>query len=112
MFLKRIAEKLGVFHIAANFIECDTAPQGVVDAAAYLCSVLTVLSIEMTEKALPVVPGVLARINAGVETVAPVPKWYARSKHVVVNLSSGWQLFPHRVCLCGSVCQSQYVCDV
>ena len=83
MFLKRIAEKLGVFHIVANYVECDSAPQAVVDSAAYLNSVLTVLSIEMTEKALPVVPGVLARINAGVELVAPVAKWYARLNHAV-----------------------------
>jgi hypothetical protein len=76
MFLKRVAEKLGIFYIIANYIECPKLPFEFGRAAVYLNSTLTVLSVEMTEKAVPVLPGILARINSGVENVVADHMWY------------------------------------
>ena len=81
MFQKRVAEKLGVFFVVANYLDCPKLPAQVNSAAALVNSTLTVLSVEMTEKALPVLPIILAMINTGVENCnlnveGAAYKWY------------------------------------
>eukprot|EP00038_Savillea_parva_P000847 m.99120 g.99120 ORF g.99120 m.99120 type:complete len:1093 (+) comp10296_c1_seq1:67-3345(+) len=77
--VKRIAVNLGFFHIMANFLNVEI--ESVARVAAFATSRMTVLSIETTELAGPLMPTVLHRINADVDAMVPGPKYW-----FIVNL--------------------------
>jgi hypothetical protein len=81
-FLKRVAANLGIFPIMASFSAVDN--EKVYTAACYITSRLTVLSVEMTEKATPLMPNVLARLNVGVEAMDPNARYWS-----ILNLIKG-----------------------